>query len=395
MLSSIANVFWIFFQSCVALMLVFPVLSYLIYILKKRETLSPESATPINDFAVIVTAYKNSSNLVNVINSLLKMDYENFVVYVVADACPEFEPGFTSEKLVILKPEPAFANQLKSHFYAIQHFVRPHNLVTIIDSDNLVAANYLSALNKYFNTGFEAVQGIRKAKNLDTPYACIDAVNEIYYLFYDRRILFNIGSSSMLSGSGMAFTVKLYNECLGSSDSSGAGFDKILQKEILSRGHRIAFAEDAIVLDEKSSKPEQIVKQRARWNNTWFRYFKFGFHLMGQGVRYWSINRFLFGFVLTRPPLFLLLILSFLIFVVNLFTSLPGAITWLLLFFVFLSGFSLALVKSDTDKRIYKSLVHIPKFMFLQVVSLLKTRKANQYSVATDNTYDGEVEKIE
>ncbi len=394
MLSSIVNIFWISFQLCVAFVLIFPVLSYIIYTVKKKHIVPPGSDAPQNDFAIIVTAYKNSSNLNNVINSILKMNYDNYVIYVVADGCTDFEPNVTTEKLVVLKPETEFANQVKSHFFAIQNFKRSHNILTIIDSDNLVLPNYLSALNKYFNSGFEAVQGVRKAKNLDTHYACIDAVNEIYYLFYDRKILFNLGSSSMLSGSGMAFTVKLFTACMEPINSSGAGFDKILQKEIVTRGYRIAFAEDAIVLDEKSSKPEQIVKQRARWNNTWFRYLNFGFQIMGQGISRFSINRLLFGFILTRPPLFLLLILCGLIFMVNLFFNFTAAIMWAILFCVFLTGFFLALAKSDTDKRIYKSLIHMPKFIFLQVLSLLKVRKANEFSVATEHTFNEEIEKI-
>lgn len=394
MLSSIVNIFWIGFQLCVAFVLIFPVLSYFVYAVKKRHLVTAGSDSPHNDFAIIVTAYKSSSNLNNVINSILKMNYDNFIIYIVADACPDFEPSITSEKLVVLKPEVEFANQVKSHFFAIQNFKRPHNILTIIDSDNLVLPNYLSALNQYFNIGFEAVQGVRKAKNLDTHYACIDAVNEIYYLFYDRKILFNLGSSCMLSGSGMAFTVKLFKECMERINSSGAGFDKVLQKEIITKGYRIAFAEDAIVLDEKSSKPAQILKQRARWNNTWFRYLNFGFQIMGQGMSRFSINRLLFGFILTRPPLFLLLILCGLLFVVNLFTNFTGAIVWALLLCIFLAGFFLALGKSDTDKRIYKSLVHMPKFIFLQILSLLKVRKANEYSVATEHSFNEEIEKI-
>ena len=393
MLSSTLNILWIGFQCCVAFVLVFPVISFFIYAAKTKKVDQTTSPT-LNDFAVIVTAYKNSDNLINVINSILRMNYDNYVIYVVADGCPDFNPGFTNEKLVILKPEKEFANQVRSHFFAIENFKRHHNILTIIDSDNLVLPNYLTALNKYFNLGFEAVQGVRKAKNLDTHYACIDAVNELYYLFYDRKILFNIGSSSMLSGSGMAFTVELFKQCLGSSNSSGAGFDKILQKEIVQKGYRIAFAEDAIVLDEKTSNREQIVKQRARWNNTWFRYLSFGFQIMWQGLTQLSSNHLLFGFILTRPPLFLLLIGCFFIFVVNVFISTTAAIIWMVLFGVFIAGFFLALARGDTDIRIYKSLVHIPKFVLLQVLSLARTKKANQYSVATEHSYNQEIEKI-
>ena len=393
MLSVAANTIWILFQACVGIYLVSPFLSFIIYSLKSRQRKQPIVLSQ-NDYGIIVTAYRNPDNLNHVISSLLKLQHGRYIVYVVADACPDFPDEYPDERVVIIKPAEELANQVRSHFLAISHFKRSHNILTIIDSDNLVSPAYLTAMDHFFNNGFAAVQGVRKAKNLDTPYACIDALNEIYYLFYDRKILFAIGSSSMLSGSGMAFTVGLYKECMEPVSSTGAGFDKILQKEIIKRGHRIAFAEHAIVLDEKTSKPDQLIKQRARWNNTWFRYYSFGLYLLGQGVKHLSINRFLSGFILTRPPLFLLLIIAFLILVANIFSSLAGTVVWLILFLAFIAGFFIALVRSDTDTRIYRSLAHIPKFILLQLLSLLKARKANQFSVATEHTYNKEIEKI-
>ena len=395
MLYSIIHIIWIIIQACVAITLIFPVISYFIYLISNKRLKTFDKKIAVNDYAIIVTAYKHTGNLVHVVDSLLKINHPNYTIYLVADDCPEFEDTFHNEKVVVLKPVIPFANQVKSHFFAIENFVRPHTLLTIIDSDNLVEPNYLHALDKYFDAGYEAVQGIRKAKNLDTQYACIDAVNEIYYLFYDRKILFGIGSSCMLSGSGMAFTVSLFKECMGTLNSSGAGFDKILQKQILQRGCRIAFAKEAIVYDEKTANKEQLVKQRARWNNTWFRYFKYGFFLMAEGVKNFSINRFLFGFLLTRPPLFILIIISFFIFVINLFINFYAAGIWVILFLIFIGGFFLALKKSDTDKRIYQALVHIPKFMWMQILSLLKAKKANEFSVATEHAYNKEIEKIE
>ncbi|MEJ7626050.1 MAG: glycosyltransferase [Ferruginibacter sp.] len=386
-------ILWIIFQICVAIILLFPLFSYIVYLFTKKKPVT-NIETKQNDYAVIITAFKNSSNLNNVIDSLLKLNHNNYIIYVVADGCPDYYDTYNNEKVVIIKPEILLSNQVTSHFLAIQNFKRQHNLLTIIDSDNLVTPGYLTGLDSFFNMGYEAVQGVRKAKNLDTPYACLDAMNELYYLFYDRKILFAIGSSSMLSGSGMAFTVKLFKECMEKGNSTGAGFDKILQKEIVRKGYRIAFAEDAIILDEKTARPDQLIKQRARWNNTWFRYYKFGIYLMGQGIRKAKINRFLFGFILTRPPLFILLIFSFIIMLINLFFDVNAAITWAFMLLLFLTGFFLALKKSDTDERIYKSIVHVPKFIVLQIFSLFKAKKANEYSVATEHSYNKEIDKI-
>ncbi len=393
MFSSILFFIWIAFQTIVGLVLIFPVLSYIAFLFIKSNRPSGDNQVE-SDYAVLVTAYKDVSNIPYLVQSLLQLKYSNYIIYIIADDCPEFELDVDQSKVIILRPETILKNQVKSHFYAIDHFRRKHERLTIIDSDNLVDPDFLINLDKAFDQGVEAVQGVRKAKNLDTSYACLDAANEIYYFFYDRKILYSIGSSCMLAGSGMAFTVKLFKTCLENYQSSGAGFDKILQKEIVDRGFRIGYAEMALVFDEKTSQPEQLVKQRARWNNAWFRHFNSGLLLMWKGIKLISINRFLFGFLIVRPPLFILLSVSLLIFVTNFFLSPFTAVIWIILISIFVLGFFIALYNSNTDKRIYKSLIHIPKFMFLQMLSLSKTRKANQFSVATVHRHNKELEKI-
>jgi cellulose synthase/poly-beta-1,6-N-acetylglucosamine synthase-like glycosyltransferase len=198
----------------------------------------------------------------------------------------------------------------------------------------------------------------------------------------------------MLSGSGMAFSVELYKECLANTEFSGAGFDKLLQKKILDRKLKIAFAEDARIFDEKTSQPKQLLKQRARWNNTWFRFFKSGYQLMRAGLKNLDLNQLLFGFVLVRPPLFILIIICTGILLVNCFISLTATIVWLFLFLLFITGAIIALLKSGTDKRIYRSILYIPKFMILQVFTLGKVSSANQYSVATEHSFNKNIEDV-
>jgi cellulose synthase/poly-beta-1,6-N-acetylglucosamine synthase-like glycosyltransferase len=148
-------------------------------------------------------------------------------------------------------------------------------------------------------------------------------------------------------------------------------------------GKRIAFSEEAVVFDQKTSQPHQLVNQRARWINTWFKYSKLGFNLIGLGVRRLSINQLLFGLVLLRPPLFIFLILSLIMMLVNLIVNPMISVAWLVAFASFIISFLTALTNSNVDNRIYKSLLGIPNFIFYQVISLTKAGKANQRSVST------------
>ncbi len=381
---------WVIVQILMGYNLVLPVLIFLVYLFvpkpKKKEKISD-----ISDYAIIVTAYEETHTLGPVVASILKSTYKNYLIYIVADNCDITDLKFDDERVVLLKPEETLSSNIGSHFYAINRFKRAHNRITIIDSDNLVDPEYLAELNVYFDSSFSAVQGLRSAKNMDTVYSCLDAARDIYYHYYDGKILFGVGSSAMLAGSGMAFTTSLYKECLEHLVITGAGFDKILQKKIVELGYRIAFAEKAIVYDEKTSRSDQLVKQRARWINTWFRYFKFGFKLVSKGITQFNWNQFLFGLVLLRPPLFIFLLISVLFMFVDIIISPVQALIWLIGFIVFIMGFLFALLMSDTDKRIYQSLWGIPKFIFFQVLSLLKVHKANEISIATQHYHDEEI----
>src|SRR6201996_4860761 len=384
---TIIGIIWIIVQVLIGYNLFLPFVLFLFY--RPSQKILPE--VPESDYGIIVTAYEQVDSLPPVIASLLRLNYSNFLIYIVADKCDITGLNFNDDRVILLRPEETLASNTRSHFYAIRNFKREHERLTIIDSDNLVDREYLRELDKLFNQNFLAVQGVREAKNLNTTYACLDAARDIYYHFYDGKVLFGIGSSATLAGSGMAFTTKLYRDSLENTDITGAGFDKVLQSIIVGRDLRIAFAEKAIVYDEKTTQSDQLVKQRSRWINTWFKYFTFGFTLLFKGVRNFSRNQFIFGLILLRPPLFIFLILSMFCMAANVFFSITAAFICLAGFMLFVLGFYIALAKSDTDKRIWQSLINIPKFIFFQVLSLLKVRKANKHSVATTHYYNAEV----
>lgn len=390
----VLQVIWIAIQVLIGYNLVLPFLLYLLYSLKGGGKTASLRGYTEADYAIIVTAYEHVGTIKAAVDSILQLHYTNYIVYIVADKCDVSTLVFDDPRVVVLRPPETLASNTRSHFYAINNFQRAHERLTIIDSDNLVDPEYLNELNVEFAKGFVAVQGLRKAKNLDTTYACLDAARDMYYHFFDGEVLFSLGSSATLSGSGMAFTVDLYKECLGHLDITGAGFDKVLQKEIVSRGYRIAFTEKAEVYDEKTSRSDQLVKQRARWINTWFRYFKFGFSLVGNGIVKLDWNMFLFGLILLRPPLFMFLLLSFLCMVANVFISMTAVVGWVGAFICFILGFAIAIAHSKPDKRIVRSLLSSPKFVFFQVLSLMKAGKANKVSVATQHYHDKSINDV-
>ncbi|MGI4749809.1 MAG: glycosyltransferase [Janthinobacterium lividum] len=387
---------WQALQLLIGYNLVFPLLLYFLYPAARNKFKPNKIWNRVTepDYGIIVTAYKQTHALPEVVASLLNQRYKNFIIYIVADQCDISNLNFNHPQVVVLRPENELKSNTRSHFYAINKFIRPHQRLTIIDSDNLVHPDYLTEMNNYFSKGYQAVQGLRAAKNLNTTYACLDAARDIYYHFYDGKLLFKAGSSATLSGSGMAFTTELYRFCLENLDITGTGFDKVLQAEIVKYRLQIAFAKKAIVYDEKTTQPDQLVSQRSRWINSWFKYSGLGFGLIFKGLGNFSINQVLFGMVLLRPPLFIFLILSAVCAIANLWIIPAYSLFWLYGLGAFVLSFFIALFHTNTNYRIYRALFGIPKFMFYQVLSLLKMRKADARSVATEHYYQSNIENM-
>jgi cellulose synthase/poly-beta-1,6-N-acetylglucosamine synthase-like glycosyltransferase len=186
----------------------------------------------------------------------------------------------------------------------------------------------------------------------------------------------------------MAFTTTLYRDCLENSKTNGAGFDKVLQYEIVRRNYRIAFADKAIVYDEKTSQSEQLVKQRARWINTWFKYFNLAFKMTFYGLANLDWNKFIFGLSLMRPPLFIMIILSFICLAINILISPLMALIWILSLLLFVTLFFVSFLYFKADKLIYRSLIDTPKFIYYQLAALFRAKNANRLSVATKHFFD-------
>lgn len=374
---------WLFIQLVITFGLWFPIVLLFISSFKKYTGKYYVNSSQNYDYAIIVTAYLQTDLIPDVVKSILAMNYQNYLVYIVADNCDISGLKFNDDRIHILRPEAILSSNVKSHIYAIDHFKRHHDIITIIDSDNLIHPEYINEMNVFFDNGFKAVQGVRAARNLNTNYACLDEASDMYYRYVDRKLLYESGSSATLAGSGMAFTAELYEEALKKITISGAGFDKLLQYELVKNDIRIAFAENAIVYDGKTAKTDQLVKQRARWISAWAKSWKLGWELLFTGVKKMSWNLIAFSNVHLRPPLFILFFIYIVFIIIDVFFIQRITIYFLMIFILFLISFITSLLYFKAKKEIYYALLLIPKFIFFQVIALFYSKNANKISVAT------------
>jgi glycosyltransferase involved in cell wall biosynthesis/cellulose synthase/poly-beta-1,6-N-acetylglucosamine synthase-like glycosyltransferase len=387
----VLNIISIAFQLFIIFFLLLPFFNTFFSLLVPRKKLK-KNFDKKYDFAAVITAYKDIDIAIPCVDSILKQKYENYIIYLVADQCDINKIDIKNDKLVVLNPEEKLGSKVKSIKYAINNFKRKHEAIIVFDPDNLAHPHMFAKMNLYFNNGYKAVQGRRTAKNVDTVYACLDAMGEYYYNYVTKYAPYNLRSSSPIAGSGMALDYDIYVNHLNDQEISSninkviVAEDKLLQAEIVAKGHQIAFARDAIIYDEKVSSGSQVERQRTRWINSYFKYSIKAIEIIIQGILNFSWNQFLFGLNIFLPPLFLLVLTSGFFFVLNFFVDKEMFLVWLCAIVIFFLNFNIALLLSNIEKEIWKSMWGIPLFMFNQIMALLKIKRSNKEFMETEHT---------
>ena len=364
-----------------------PVILFTISIIIRKD--KKNSATSNNiiseqiDFAAIVTTHQDTRFIPPLVDSFLKQNYPNFTLYIVADDCETIHLNYVDKRIVILKPTKALHSKIKSINYALSNFIKPHKVMVIFDSDNLVHPDYFQNLHPYFEKGFKVVQTHMLSKNTESTFARLDSVGHIYYTFIERKVKMQLGLHSAILGLGIALDTELYKE-IAYRDTIG-GFDKKLQSQLAIQVKQIGFAEDAIVYDEKIEEGAALERQRTRWIYTYFKHFKDSSNLFIAGLKTASMGRILLGSSMLRPPMFLLLIAAFAMMLLAAYIK-PGlSFLWIALLLIYVINFILIIATQSYQKGMLNSLIFIPYLISRQLKSLLKIKSAKDSFLKTEH----------
>ncbi|MEN0051570.1 MAG: glycosyltransferase [Bacteroidota bacterium] len=362
----------------------------------------PVSEKKIYDFANIITAYRNAEIARPLIASLIAQRHQKHHIYLVADKCDVSNWKLEHEQLTLLKPEPDLNLKAKSIIHAAENFVREHDYIAVFDADNLAHPEFLSELNHYANAGHRAIQGQRTAKNLNATMAAADALGEFYKNYVERYVSYLIGSSSVISGSGMSVESELYKAYLNSPEIQAGKEkwkkmlqeDKILQNFLLKRKERIVYAWDAVIYDEKVSTAEAVETQRSRWLYSYFQNLPNSSGLLLKGLFTLNWNQFLFGLITIAPPLFILLALSGLLALLGLFIEPLMTLAFIVAGIIFVGTIFWTLYLSKVPPEVWQSLRGIPTFVWKQATALLKMRNPNKHFKHTEHQHQVSIEEV-
>ncbi|MDZ4058937.1 MAG: glycosyltransferase family 2 protein, partial [Bacteroidales bacterium] len=210
----------------------------------------------------------------------------------------------------------------------------------------------------------------------------------------------NLGLSSALIGSGMAFEYAFFKSSMAVIDAVG-GFDKELELKLLKTRVKIEYLNDALVYDEKVQKADVFANQRKRWLSAQLIYFRRNlfsgiYHLFIKG----NLDYFDKVYQFISPPRVLLIglvvIITLIYGSVEYLLGSSGVLIytsfcWILLLIMVITAFIFSIPAKFYTKETLKSIKTLPKVFFLMFFSLFKLKGANKKFIHTQH---GTINKI-
>lgn len=362
----------------------------------KRKKTFPYAEEKLK-FAVLIPGYKEDNVIIDVAKNALKQNYPDnlFDIVIIADSFKK-ETLDELKKLPIILIEVAFEISTKSKALnkAMQQLTKNYDVAVILDADNIMCDDFIEKINNAMIADNTIIQGHRAAKNLNTSFAILDAVSEEMNNNIFRKGHRNLGLSSAIIGSGMAFKYDFFKNLMKNIKAIG-GFDKEIELQVLKDGYTIEYLENAFIYDEKVQKSEVFSNQRRRWLSAQLHYFRKDFlnslwHLLSKG----NIDYFDKALQFILPPRILLIGILFIISILSIFFNpINLSIAWIITLLVCIFTFMFSIPKKFYNSKTLKAVLSLPKGFVLMFLSLLNIKGANKKFIHTEHSDINDDEK--
>ena len=242
----------------------------------------PHGPAKDNRYAVLICARNEQRVIGDLIASLRGQTYSQGLlsIFVLADNC-------TDDTAMVARVAGANVyerfNQVQvGKGYALQELLEhleqdyPQGFdgYFVFDADNILAPNYVEAMNRTFSDGHDIVTSFRNSKNYGDNW--ISAGYALWFLRESRYLngaRMRLGSSAAVGGTGFLFSQRIL-------DKTGGWRFYLLTEDIefsihhILRGERIAICEDAVLYDEQPTDFRQSCRQRLRWAKGYIQVFR-------------------------------------------------------------------------------------------------------------------------
>lgn len=207
-----------------------------------------------------------------IIESLEALDYPKnlYDIFIIADNCTDntakiaktYDGVYVCERNVPDKRGKGYA--LEWMFSKLFNMDKDYDAIAIFDADNLVSKNFLKEMNYKMLKGYKVVQGYIDSKNPNDSWI----TGSYSIAFWTANRLFqlaraNLGLSNQIGGTGFCMDSETLKE-LGWGATCLTEDLEFTCKLVLN-GHKVGWAHNARVYDEKPLTLKQSWNQRKRW----------------------------------------------------------------------------------------------------------------------------------
>ena len=239
----------------------------------KKNHKSPRTKKQ-NRFVILIPSYKQDAVIEQAVISILSQAYPQrmFDVTVISDHQEEMtNMRLAQYPITLLTPNFEESTKAKSLQYAILNLpeFKIYDIALVLDADNIVEQDFLAKVNDAFETAAtKAVQMHRISRNRDTTVALLGAIFEEINNAIFRRGHINVGLSSALAGSGIAYDFAWFKTNVMKARTSGE--DKELEALLLRQEIFIDYFDNIYVYGEKKRTTAKLNQQRGRWASEQF-----------------------------------------------------------------------------------------------------------------------------
>lgn len=343
-----------------------------------KPRLLPDATVRKNKIVVFIPGYKEDRIIVDTASQALKQDYpkELYEVVVLADSFSEQTLRSLKElDVTVLEVQFENSTKAKSLNKGLQ-LLAPSNpdIAVVLDSDNIMDPDFLQKINAGYNSGYKVMQGHRTAKNQQTSFALLDAINEEIGNSIFRKGHRVLGFSSALIGSAMAFDFKYFKSIM-EDIKDVAGEDKLIELKVIKEKVLMEYFPGAYVYDEKVSNATNFSRQRTRWVGVQIYFFK---NYFWDGVKelllHGNFGYFYKVFQFFLVPKVLLIGILAITGVLAVFDFLNPV--WLYLAIIYFLSLLLAVPRRFYNLRLLIALANIPRAIVFMILGILKIRKS-------------------
>lgn len=336
-------------------------------------------------FAVLIPAYKSDTCIMSTALAAKNQYYpiNKFRVVVIADSMkPDTVETLRSHGIEVVEVSFEQSSKAKS-LQAGMDFLGADaaDIVTILDADNIVNEDYLASLDDCFENGAQAVQSHRTAKNTDTPVAIIDAAAEEINNSIFRKGHCATGLNSALIGSGMAFPYTWFGSKVKNFKTTGE--DKEIELALLIDGVSVSYADNILVLDEKTRTEDNYARQHRRWIGSQY-------NLFGGAIKDLSAAKMKLGYFdkllqwIMPPRMIIMGVLPAMAIISSIFNFSNSMFWWGAVILLVLSML-LGIPGSMLNAGLLKALTKVPVLAFSSIASIFHLKGTKDNFIHTDH----------